>query len=213
MAKSIEISVENRSELGSRANKRLRDAGLVPGVIYGHKEAVVPIKLAVKELTRHLDHGAHVFDISLAGKTEKVLVKDVQYCHLGKDVLHIDFARVSADEKVTVTVALELKGTPKGLSVGGVLTQLLPDLEIETLVTEIPDMIRVNVDHLELNSILHVHELKLPAGVKAVTNADTIVATVREPLVHSDTTAAEATAEPEVIGRKKEDEAPAEDKK
>ena len=74
--------------------------GFVPGVIYGHKEAVVPVTLPKKELANHLDHGAHLFDLALDGKSEKVLVKEVQYDHLGIEVIHVDFARVSLDEKV-----------------------------------------------------------------------------------------------------------------
>src|ERR1700754_5182122 len=112
MAASIAISAEPRSALGSRANKRLRDTGKVPGVVYGHKEAVVPVTLPKKELVNHLNRGTHVFDLGLSGKTEKVLVKEVQYDHLGVEVLHVDFARVSADERVEVTVPLELKGEP-----------------------------------------------------------------------------------------------------
>src|SRR3954454_20634905 len=107
---SIQISASPRSELGSRANKRLRDAGKLPGVIYGHKEAVVPVTLPRKELVTHLNKGAHVFDLALDGKAEKVLVKEVQYDHLGADVIHVDFARVSLDEKVEVTVPITVKG-------------------------------------------------------------------------------------------------------
>src|ERR1700710_826262 len=114
MAESIQVAVKARNELGSRANKRLRDAGFIPGVIYGHKEAVVPVALPKRELSRHIEHGAHLFDLNIEGKSEKVLVKEVQYDHLGIEVLHIDFARVSLDEKVEVVVPLELKGTPKG---------------------------------------------------------------------------------------------------
>src|SRR5690348_11556531 len=106
---SAQVSARQRSELGSRANKRLRDQGFVPGVIYGHKEAVIPVTLPKKELTGHLNHGAHLFDLALDGKSEKVLVKEVQYDHLGAEPIHIDFARVSLDEKVEVTVPLELR--------------------------------------------------------------------------------------------------------
>ena len=105
MAKqSIQLTAQPREGLGSRKTKRLRDQGLIPGVVYGHKEAVVPVTLPKKELTTHIDRGAHVFDLSLDGKSEKVLVKDVQYDHLGLEILHIDFARVSLDERVEVTV-------------------------------------------------------------------------------------------------------------
>src|SRR5947207_13747329 len=100
MAQTAQITASPRGELGSRANKRLRDAGKLPGVIYGHKEAVVPVTLPKKEVVGHIHHGAHVFELQLSGKSETVLVKEVQYDHLGLEVIHVDFARVSLNEKV-----------------------------------------------------------------------------------------------------------------
>src|SRR5439155_19333228 len=125
------VTAKPRSELGSRANKRLRDSGLLPGVIYGHKEAVVPVTLPRKETVGHLTRGAHVFDLSVDGKSEKVLVKEVQYDHLGIEVIHVDVARVSLDEKVEVTVPVELKGEPKDETDGGVLQQMINELRVE----------------------------------------------------------------------------------
>src|SRR4028119_379392 len=164
---SIQITAEPRPALGSRANKRLRDTGKVPGVVYGHKEAVVPVSLPKKELVNHLNKGAHVFDLGLDGRTEKVLVKEVQYDHLGIEVIHVDFARVSADERVEVTVPLELKGTPKGEDEGGVLQQIMSELEVECLVTDIPAAIMHNVSELKLDDVLHIKDLTLPPGVQA----------------------------------------------
>jgi large subunit ribosomal protein L25 len=209
---SAQITVNPRSEKGSRANKRLRDSGFVPGVIYGHKEAVVPVRMPKKELVTQLERGAHVFDLSMDGKSEKVLVKEVQYDHLGLEVLHVDFARVSLDEKVEVTIPLELKGTPKGEAEGAVLQQFIAELEIECLVTDIPDRIIHNVADMEKDAELHISDLKLPPGVRVLQDAELLVATVRE--IQEEVAAVEAVegaAEPEVIGRKAEDEeAPAE---
>ena len=126
---SAQVQVKKRGELGSRANKKLRDAGFLPGVVYGHKEEVVPVTLPRKEVVNHLNKGAHVFDLHMEGKSEKVLVKEVQYDHLGTSVIHVDFARVSLDEKVKVSVTLELKGVPKGEADGGVLQQIIVALE------------------------------------------------------------------------------------
>lgn len=208
MAKqAIQISGKARPELGSRANKRLRDSGMLPGVVYGHKETVVPVTLPRKELVNHLHRGAHVFDLSLDGKSEKVLVKDVQYDHLGLEVLHVDFARVSLDERVEVNVPLELKGTPKGEADGGVLQQMVSDLEIECLVTEIPDLITHNVSEMAIDDVLHISDLKLPAGVRALQDPEVIVAMVKVIEEEAPAEAAEgAAAEPEVIGRKADDE-------
>ena len=207
MAQTANISVKPRSELGSRANKRLRDAGFLPGVIYGHKEAVVPITLPRKETVNHLKHGAHVFDLAIDGKSEKVLVKEVQYDFLGSEVLHVDFARVSLDEKVEVTVPIEIKGEPKGEADGGVLQQILAELEVECLVTEIPDKITINVTEMALNDVIHIKELKLPTGVRALQDEHLIVVQVKEVKEEEAAAPAEGEAEPEVIGKKKEDEA------
>jgi large subunit ribosomal protein L25 len=202
---SINIAAEPRSALGSRANKRLRDTGKVPGVVYGHKEAVVPVSLPKKELVNHLNRGTHVFDLGLSGKTEKVLVKEVQYDHFGIEVLHVDFARVSADERVEVTVPLELKGEPAGESEGGVLQQIVSELEIECLVTDIPSVIVHNVSEMKLDDVLHIKELKLPPGVKALQDEDLVVAQVKTIEEEAAAPSEEGAAEPEIIGRKAEE--------
>jgi large subunit ribosomal protein L25 len=217
MAQTAQVTAKLRDGLGSRANKRLRDSGFIPGVIYGHKEAVVPVTLPKKEVVNHLDRGAHLFDLSLDGKSEKVLVKEVQYDHLGMEVLHVDFARVSLDERVEVTVPLELRGTPKGEAEGAVLQQIMSEIEVECLVTEIPEAIRHNVADLNKDDVLHVRDLKLPPGVKVLVDGDQIVATVRE-ILEAEAAPVEGTAaEPEVIGRKpaegEEEAAAAEEKK
>ncbi|MDB5298445.1 MAG: rplY [Phycisphaerales bacterium] len=213
MAQTITVTAQPRSALGSRANKRLRDTGFIPGVIYGHKQAVVPVTLPRKELSTHLTRGAHLFSLALGQMSETVLVKEVQYDHLGLEVLHVDFARVDLNERVTVTVPLELKGEPKGEAEGGVLQQILSELEIECLVTDIPDVIRHNVSELGLNSVLHVRELTLPPNVKPIQDGDQIVATVREIVEQAAAAPEGETAEPEVIGRKPEEGAEAEAEK
>jgi large subunit ribosomal protein L25 len=204
---SIQITTEPRTGLGSRANKRLRDTGKIPGVVYGHKEAVVPVTLPKKELVNHLNKGAHVFDLSIEGKSEKVLVKEVQYDHLGIEVIHVDFARVSLDEKVELTVPLELKGEPAGEADGGVLQQIMSELEIECLVTDIPSVIIHNVSEMKLDDVLHIKDLKLPVGVKALQDEDQVVAQLKAVEDEEATAGEEGTAEPEVIGRKPEDAA------
>jgi large subunit ribosomal protein L25 len=199
---SAQVSAKPRKELGTRANRRLREAGLLPGVIYGHKEAIVPVTLGKKEVVDYLSRGAHLFDVTLDGKSEKVLVKEVQYDHLGLEVIHVDFARVSLDEKVKVTVPVELKGTPKGEADGGVLQQIIKDLEVECLVTEIPDAIRHNVSEMALNDVIHIRDLKVPEGVKVLQDGELIIASVKEVLEVVAPVVEEGAAEPEVIGRK-----------
>src|SRR3954469_7353744 len=210
MAKqAAQVTIKPREALGSRANKRLRDAGFVPGVIYGHKEAVVPVTLPKKEVTNHLNHGQHLFDLALDGKSEKVLVKEVQYDHLGIDVIHVDFARVSLDERVEVTVQIELKGEPN-TDEGGVVTQVINELEVECLVTDIPDKIVVNIADMKLDDQIAISDLKLPAGVTTKLEPEQVVVTFKEVEEEESAPAAEGEAEPEVIGRKPEGEEGAE---
>jgi large subunit ribosomal protein L25 len=208
MAETAQLSAKPRSELGSRANKRLRDSGFIPGVIYGHKEAVVPVTLPKKEVVTYLDRGTFLFDLAVDGKSEKVLVKEVQYDHLGQEVVHVDFARVSLDEKVEITVPLELKGTPKGEEEGAVLQQIVMELEIECAVTDIPKEIVHNVADMAKDSELRVRDLKLPPGVRALQDEDLILAMVKEieEAAPAAAVAEEGAAEPEVIGRKAEEE-------
>ena len=218
-AAQVTVKTRGENELGSRANKRLRDAGFVPGVIYGHKEAVVPVTLPKKEVTNHLNHGQHLFDLAIEGKSEKVLVKEVQYDHLGINVIHVDFARVSLDERVEVTVPVELKGEPKNDGeILGVVTQVINELEVECVVTEIPDKIVVNIADMKLDDQIAISDLKLPAGVTTKVDADQVVVTFKE-VKEEEVAPAEGEAEPEVIGRKAEaaegaeGAAPAEEKK
>ena len=203
---SAQVTVKVRNELGSRANRRLRNSGQLPGVIYGHKEAIVPVTLPKKEVVNHLERGTHLFDLAMDGKSEKVLVKDVQYDHLGLEIIHVDFARVSLDERVKVTVPLELKGTPKGEAEGGVLQQIVNELELRCKVTDIPDVIRHDVSEMALHDVVHISDLKLPANVKALQDADLVVAKVEEVEEEAAAPAAEAAeGEPEVIGKKAEE--------
>ena len=122
---------------------------------------------------------------------------------------NVDFARVSLDERVEVSVPLELKGTPKGEAEGAVLQQIINELDIECLVTDIPKLIVHSVVDMEKDSVLAIKDLKLPPGVKCLQDEDLIVATVKEiqEVVVTPEIAEGTAAEPEVIGRKAEEEA------
>src|SRR5437764_36846 len=108
MAEAVELVTQPRATHGTRAAKRLRKQGLIPGVVYGHKEATISIALPAEELEKAVRHGIHVVDLKADGKTEKALIREVQWDYLGKELLHIDFARVGADERVVVTVPIDI---------------------------------------------------------------------------------------------------------
>jgi large subunit ribosomal protein L25 len=208
MAESILMEVLPRQGRGSHKAEKLRRRGLVPAVLYGHKEATVSVSVSGEELHKALRHGARVLDLKSDGKTEKVLIRELQWDHLGHEILHVDFARISADERIHVTVPIELRGTAPGTATtagGGVLDQPLHTVPIECLAVNIPESIRVNIGELQLSQAIHVKELHLPEGVKVLADPDAIVVQVKAPAAEPEPGAAPAAelAEPERIGRQK----------
>lgn len=211
MAEAVELTTQSRPTRGSGKARQLRRKGLIPGVVYGHKEDTVSVTLPGEELEKALRHGAHVIDLKTDGKVQKCLVREVQWDHLGMELLHVDFARIAADERVTVTVPLELRGQAPGVTAGGVLDQPLHTLSVECLAIAIPDKIRVNIGELQIGSVLHVRDVKLPEGVKVMLDADAIVVQVKAPVTEAEAAVPGApgeggTAEPEIIGRKEKAE-------
>ena len=204
MSALISLEVQARTANGSKAAKKIRKQGLVPGVIYGHKEAIIPVSVPAKALHHAIvvQH-ARTLEIGLNGKKETVLIRELQWDHLGKDMVHIDLWRVSKDEKVKVVVPVELRGIPKTTG-GGVLDQPFHTLHIECLATAIPDSIRVEITGLLLGSPIHVRELTLPEGVKVLEPGEAVVVQLKLPGQEPAPTDVAATAaEPEVLTAKK----------
>jgi large subunit ribosomal protein L25 len=208
MAETVLLVAQSREEHGTRRARLLRQQGLIPAVVYGHKEATLALALPRDELARAVRHGTRIVDLQAGGKTEKALIKEVQWDHLGHDILHVDFARVSAHERITIEVRLELRGTAPGIAAGGVLDQPLHTLKLSCPALSPPESIRVNLGELQLGQALHVRDLKLPEGVEAVTDGDAVVVQVIAKAVEEEAAPAVAptTAEPEVIGRKPTEE-------
>ena len=208
MAQTVVLTAKERTDLGTKVTRRLRKQGMTPAVIYGHKEATVSLTLSSDEITKAVRHGARLVDLKIGAKAEKALIRDLQWDYLGQDILHVDFARVAADEKITLDVRVEIRGVAPGIAAGGNLVQPLHSLHVECLVLNIPESIRVSVSELQLNQAIHVKELKLPEGVTVKNDPEAIVVQVSPPHVEAETPAAAATdaAEPEIIGKKKEEE-------
>lgn len=208
-----EVQAESRQRGKSKANDRLRRRGMLPGVIYGHHEAPELVAVSKHDLALALDHSAHVVSLKVDGQATQYLIKDVQYDYLQEEPIHVDFMRVGKDERVQVRVPLEFKGDPKGVDEGGMLLQLENDLEIECTLLDIPSNIVCDVSELGLNESVYVKDLPLPPGVVALMDSEDAVAIcqpkreVEEPEEGEGEMPAAEGAEPEVIGRAKEEEA------
>ncbi len=213
MAESAVLKITKREGSGSRKSAKLRKSGMVPGVIYGHKQETLSITLSRDALAAAIRHGSRVVDLEPeTGAKEKAQIIEVQWDHLGVDLLHVDFRRVSADERIHLTVPIEVRGIAPGVTGGGVLDQPLHALEIECLAVAVPDSIRVNINELQLGAAIHVRDLTLPPGVTALTDADAIVVHVTLPQAEPEEGVVEAApgaAEPEIVGRRVAAEEPA----
>jgi large subunit ribosomal protein L25 len=202
---------------GRNANERVRRSGMVPAVIYGHGEAPESLALSAHDLEQALGKLAHVVRVKSGAKETIYLLKDVQYDHLQRHPLHVDLMRVDQNERVEVAVPIELRGTAHGTTVGGELVLVLADLHIECPLLQIPDSIRVKVDHLDIGMSVHVKDLELPAGVTPTHGPEDVVCLCRHKKAEVAVVApleAETSKEPEVIERgKKEEEAAEEAKK
>lgn len=209
MAESVTLTAQSRSTSGTHEARRMRKNGLIPAVVYGHKEATIAVTVNRDDLYKIVRHGVRVVDLLADGKTEKALIRDVQWDHLGLDILHVDFARVAADERIKIEVRIELRGTAPGVTAGGVLDQPIHSLVVECLAIAVPESIRVPIAELLIGQAIHVKDLKLPEGVTTAVDPDAIVVQVAAPKVEEEVATVAPVAEqaePEVIGRKEKAE-------
>jgi large subunit ribosomal protein L25 len=156
-----------------------------------------------------LRQGAPVVDIQTPKGVEKAQIMELQWDHLGKEVLHVDFKRVSADERIETDVTLEIRGTAPGVAEGGLLNQQLHSLRVECPAIAVPKTIRVSIAELQVGGAIHVKDVALPANVKALDDPEAIIVQLTKPLAEAEPAAeaAAGAAEPEVItARKKEEE-------
>jgi large subunit ribosomal protein L25 len=208
MNETLTLEAKTREHTGSKASARVRKAGRIPAVVYGHGQEPVAISLDSHDFVEGLHHGHRLLDVVIDGKAQKTLIKDLQYDHLGRDIVHADLIRISVTEKLTVTVPVELKGTAQGTAEGGIVEAHADRIEIECVAAKIPEAIVVPVKDLGVDEIIHAGDIALPDGVTLVSPAETIIVTchvVTEAPTTEEIEGEEPTA-PEVIGERKKDE-------
>jgi large subunit ribosomal protein L25 len=209
MSEPVVLETEKRDGRGSRLAAKLRKKGKVPAVLYGHKLATLSLAVTKEQLGQVLRQGAPVIDIKTDGGVEKAQIMDLQWDHLGKEVLHLDLKRVSEHERIETDVVLEIKGHAPGVAEGGLLDQPMHSLRIECPAFSVPKSIRVSIAELQIGGAIHVHEVKLPEGVKALDDPEAVIIHVTKPMVEAEPVAEEAaagSAEPEVITARKKEE-------
>jgi large subunit ribosomal protein L25 len=195
------LTADERSERGSRAVRRLRRDGLVPGVVYGGSDGdSTSFKVDSRALRHVLVDGSALIDLEVAGRTRPVIVKDQQLHPVRGEVMHIDLLEVRLDEKIQTTVAVHIEGTEEapGIKEGGVLEQVTHQLNIEALPTAIPEFVSVDVSGMEIAATMNLSEVAVPEGVTFLDDPEeTIIATV---VVPTEVEEPEIEEETELVG-------------
>ncbi len=207
-----EIAAQPREMNGTRACRRLRKQEMVPAVLYGHGQPNVMLTLQIDAIEKAIDERALVLRVVWDGSEETAQIKEVQYDAVGDNVLHVDLARISLTETLTVTVPVKTHGEPRGVDEGGLLELLEFELEVECLPTDIPESIRVEVADLGIGDSLTIADIAFPEGVTPTGEPEMAVVSVVMPAEEEEEEEPEtAMAEPEVIGREAEPEEEAEE--
>jgi large subunit ribosomal protein L25 len=213
------LSATARTTAGKGAARALRREGKVPAVIYGHARQVQSLAVPTRDLEKLLEvisAGSTVVELTVDGKPSRTLIREIQRHPFKKQILHVDFQELVAGEKIIVSIPIVLHGVPEGVRLGGgILDQVLRELEIEVDPSHIPNHLDLDVTDLIVGHSLHVRDLQIPAGVKVLADEDAPIALVQisraaiedEAAVAATAAAEEAIpAEPELIRKTKDEE-------
>ncbi len=213
MQKSYTLDAKRREKVGSKYAQRVRAAGGLPVVVYGHGHEPLALYVDAKETIKHLEKGEKVFGINIEGEKgeQTVLLRDLQFDYLGTQIIHADLALVDLNEQVEVSVHVRLVGDAVGLGKANtVLIHPHTEVEIRCTVATLPDELRLDVSSLDVGNTLHASDLQLPEGVELMSDGDMVLATIhetKEEEAPAEAAGAEgAGAMPERIGEKKGEE-------
>ena len=199
------LSAYVRTETGKGAARKIRQAGSIPAVIYGHGREAQSLTINAREtdkLLKSIAISSTVIELSIDGKSSRTLIREVQRHPFKRTITHIDFQELVAGETVSVHCPIVYIGVPEGVRLeGGLLDQIMHQLHIEVDPSAIPNHIDVDVSSLKVGKSLHVSDLTLPAGIKLLDEPGTTVCIVQVPKVAVETVA-DGAAEPEVIRAK-----------
>jgi len=213
---TVEAQARPETSRGKNEARRLRASGRIPGVLYGAKKSTVAVSLDPKQITRilHSESGHNtIFDLQVGSEKAKVMIVDWQYDPMHGHLLHIDLKRIAMDEKIRVKVPIHLTGEAEGVKTqGGILDQVLREVEIECLPGDIPTHLNADVTALVFGTVLRVSDLPHSGQLKFITDEGQTVAhitSVKEEVAPTPEAVAEAAAaapaEPEVIKKGKQE--------
>lgn len=212
MAQIVSIEAVKRDTTGKGAARQARFQAKVPAVIYGHGRDTQPLFVDAAKLEKALsgiEPEATLIELTVDGRKARALIREIQRHPVRPDIIHVDFYEIQAHEKVTLKVPVHLVGTPDGVrNAGGVLDQVIREVEIEVLPEHIPDRVELDVTALTIGHSKHVGDLVIP-NATILTGADLTIATVVPPRAEEVAAPAEAAAEvaePELIRKVREDE-------
>ncbi|HEY4997267.1 MAG TPA: 50S ribosomal protein L25 [Solirubrobacteraceae bacterium] len=202
-SKTTKLSVNSRSGEGSRAARRLRRSGRVPGVLYGGGSEPVGFDADSRELRMALAGSGAVLDLSVDGeKATPVVLKEAQRDPVRGETTHVDLLRVRLDEKIGAVVPIELSGIEEapGVKQGGVLEQITREVNVEALPTAIPESIHHEIGEMEIGETILLSAIAVPEGVTILDDPEeTVIATLSPPRLQAET-AEEIEAETELVG-------------
>jgi large subunit ribosomal protein L25 len=196
------LTVAPRTVEGSRATRRLRRTGFVPGVVYGGEGEPLAFQVEARTLRQALAHGGAVITLTVEGEGETpVVLKDHQRHPVTGDTMHVDLLRVDLRQRIAATVVIELTGgdDAPGVKASGVLEQVTRELNIEALPNEIPDTIEHDVSNAEIGDTITLDALTMPQGVTLLDDAETVIATLTPPRLSTEADDA-IEQETEVVG-------------
>ena len=217
MEKAI-LKAQVRTETGKRVAKDLRAKRLVPANVYRGSSGALSLQVLIDDLAEVLQTKAGVnvlITLKITGgdspvKDKTVLIKEIQREPVKDGVLHVDFNEISLTETLKISVPLSSKGEPVGVKIdGGILEHIMWELEVECLPADIPEKIEIDVSNLKIGESLHVKDIPVPAGVKVLNDPELIAMILKAPKVEApkEEAAVEGAPEPELIRKKKEEEA------
>jgi large subunit ribosomal protein L25 len=215
MATSAKLKARPRQEKGKSATRKMRAAGRIPAVVYGHGDETRMVSVDTHELEllfSKVHYENTIIEVEIEGEPApvKTLVREVQSHAYRPLVLHVDFQQVHAGEAIQVQIPVRLHGTAVGTRSGGVLMQVITDLDVRCMPDSIPESIDIDITHLGIGDAIHLRDITLPAGVEPQVEADRTICSITPPAVSAVGTADEdetaSSGEPEVIGREDEDE-------